>query len=68
MAGCSADGAAKVFQVSTKNEIGDIEGHSDCEVSKVQFRLVGFDKLFISFFMHFKPISFWNSKVVWFQL
>ena len=37
MAGCSADGEAKVFSVATKNELGDIEGHQDAEVSKVQF-------------------------------
>lgn len=37
MAGCSADGQVKIFQVSIKKEIGDIEGHDDAEVSKVIF-------------------------------
>ena len=38
VAGCSADGAAKVFSVTTKSELGDLEGHDDAEVSRVQFR------------------------------
>lgn len=38
VAGCSADGVAKVFSVTTKSELGDLEGHDDAEVSRVQFR------------------------------
>ena len=37
IAGCSADGDVKIFHVSTKKEVGDLEGHDDAEISKVHF-------------------------------
>ena len=37
VAGCSADGESKIFHVASKREIGDMEGHLDAEISKIQF-------------------------------
>merc|ERR1719238_1761893 len=59
VAGCSADGAAKVFSVTTKSELGDLEGHDDAEVSRVQFSPSGNRLITVS---GDKTLKIWDAR------